>query len=186
VDEERLTDLAVACQRGDKTSFQTLVESMTRTLIAMAYRYTRDWEWARDLTQDTWIRVHDRIHDYDASRSFRSWLFAVHRNRCLDHLRKAWVRREQATQHEDIMRLRLVSGSDDPHVEIERMEFHRHLGIALDELSEIQRQVFVRVDVEQIPQRDVAEDLGMKFPTLRTTLHHARKRLAGALRTMEE
>lgn len=56
----------------------------------------------------------------------------------------------------------------------------------LRQLSESQRQVFVRVDLEGIDQKEVADALGIKFTTLRTTLHFARKRLAAILGPMEE
>ncbi|MGW8266397.1 MAG: RNA polymerase sigma factor, partial [Longimicrobiales bacterium] len=53
-------------------------------------------------------------------------------------------------------------------------------------LSETQREVFLRVDVEQGDQKEVAEALGIRFGTLRTTLHFARKKMAAALREREE
>ncbi len=178
--------LAIAHQRGDQGSFRQLVEALTRPLVAMAYRYTGDWEWSRDLTQETWVKVHRRIQEYDPARSFRAWLFAIHRNGCLDHLRRAWVRCESAPGEETLKELVGVSQTGNPHDDLERREFHGRLAMALGTLSERQRQVFVRVDLEQGDQKEVARSLGMKFTTLRATLHFARRRLATALRGMEE
>ncbi len=76
--------------------------------------------------------------------------------------------------------------SDDPEADLERREFHERLVVAMGYLSESQRQVFLRVDVEQGDQKTVAASLGIKFNTLRTTLHFARKRMAAVLREMEE
>jgi len=73
-----------------------------------------------------------------------------------------------------------------PEQDMERREFHERLMEALGHLSESQRQVFLRVDLEQGDQKAVAQDLGIKFATLRTTLHFARKRLATVLRKMEK
>lgn len=185
MDEKSLNTLAIAVQEGDEASFRTLVETLSRTLIAMAYRYTRDWEWARDLTQETWIKVHERIHRYDGRRSFTSWLYAVHRNGCLDHLRRPWVQSE-TTPGIDRIVATSGPGMDRPDEEVERRELHERIVSALGSLSEAQRQVFVQVDLEQNDQRTVAEALGMKFGTLRTTLHFARKRLAAVLREMEK
>ena len=181
-----LRALAIACRNGDQRGFETLVNTESRALIALAYRYTGDWEVARDLTQDTWLRVHERIHRWDSTKSFRAWLLAVHRNGCLDHLRRAWVRYEATPGDEAMGRLRLISGDGNPEEDLERREFHERLLAALGELSESQRQVFVRVDLEQSDQKEVAHALGIKYTTLRTTLHFARKRLATLLRCMEE
>jgi RNA polymerase sigma factor (sigma-70 family) len=184
VEERELTELAAAYQRGDEGAFEQLVEALTRPLIAMAYRYTGDWEWARDLTQETWVRVHDRIRRYDPVRSFGAWVHTIHRNACLSHLRRAWVRHE-TTPGDDALG-RAIEPAVDPLADLERREFHRRLLIAMGTLSESQRQVFVRVYLECVDQKEVAEALGIKHTTLRATLHFARKRLAAALREMEE
>ena len=186
MDEKGITALAEAFRKGDRRSFKRLVDGLSRTLIAMAYRFTGDWEWARDLTQETWLRVHERIHSYDSARPFQAWLFTVHRNMCLSHLRKAWVQREMLPGDRGMTLLEVASSAADPEEELERREFHRALLVAMDELSESQRQIFIRVDLEGNERHDVARQLGIKNGTLRATLHFARRRLAAALRSMEE
>ncbi len=185
MNDRQLSALVAAFQRGDERSFETLVEALSRSLIATAYRYTRDWEWARDLTQETWIRVYERIRDYDPRKPFRAWLFAIHRNACLDHVRRAWVRRESTAPAGSTVFHQRPSGSN-PHARVERREFHEHLLRALGGLSESQRQVFVRIDIEHGDPQEVAEEMGIKYATVRTTLHFARKRLAKALRDKKE
>jgi len=185
LDEHDLKALAVSFKKGDQRSFRVLVDSLSRTLMAMAYRYAGDWEWARDLTQDTWVKVHGRIGQWDPHRSFSAWLHAIHRNGCLDHLRRGWVRYETTPGDEVVSRL---SGAapDNPEDDLERREFHDRLAAALGHLSESQRQVFLQVDLEQGDQGTVAESLGIRAGTLRATLHFARKRLASILREMEK
>jgi RNA polymerase sigma-70 factor (ECF subfamily) len=177
--------LATAVQGGDDRSFRLLVESLSRTLVAMAYRYTRDWEWARDLTQDTWIKVHRQIDRWDSSRSFSAWLHAIHRNGCLDHLRRGWVKHE-FTPGDEVVSGMKGEAPGGPEEELERREFHDRLMSAANQLSETQRQVFLRVDLEHGDQKAVARSLGIKFGTLRATLHFARKRVATVLREMEK
>ena len=184
MEERELTALAAAFQVGDEDAFERLVEALTRPLIAIAYRYTGDWEWSRDLTQETWVRVHDRIRRYDPVRSFRAWVYAIHRNACLSHLRRAWVRHETAPGDDALGRA--IAPAADPLADLERREFHQRLLIAMGELSESQRQVFARVYLEGVDQKEVARALGIKHTTLRATLHFARKRLAAALRELEE
>lgn len=185
MDGHDLTALAIAFREGDRRSFRVLVDTLSRTLLAMAYRYTGDWEWSRDLTQETWIKVNRNILRWDPGRSFSAWLHAIHRNSCLDHLRRGWVRNETLPGNEVVAGLQGAS-RENPEDDLERREFHEGLMAAVGRLSDSQRQIFLRVDVEQQDQKEVAEALGIKFGTLRATLHHARKRLATALREMEE
>lgn len=185
LDEHQLKAWATRFRDGDQASFKKLVDGLTRTLIAMAYRYTGDWEWARDLTQETWIRVHQQIRRYDPERSFLSWLHAVHRNACLDHARRSWVRLESPVGADALERLG-GEASESPARDVELRELREQVLRATGNLSESQRQVFVRVDIEQGEQEQVARDLGIRPGTLRTTLHFARRKVAAALNALEE
>lgn len=178
--------LARAFRAGDGDSFRFLVESLSRTLIAMAYRYAKDWETARDLTQETWIRVYERIDRYDPGRPFRNWLLTVHRNGCLNYLRRAATRREVVGAELTEIHGAERSGGTHPSRRLEHTEFMQRLDDAMERLTERERTVFSLVDIEHNGQTEAARILGMNPVTLRTTLHHARKKLAGILRRMEE
>jgi RNA polymerase sigma-70 factor (ECF subfamily) len=184
VDERELKSLAIAAQRGDEAGFKTLVEGLSRTLMAMAYRYVGDWEWARDLTQETWVRVHGNLARWDPHRSFTAWLYAIHRNGCRDHLRRPWIRREVTPGDQAIHGLQ-APAPGNPETELEEREFRERVLAASEALSPAQKEVFLRVDVEQGDQQEVARAMGIRSGTLRTTLHFARKRVAAALREME-
>jgi RNA polymerase sigma-70 factor (ECF subfamily) len=172
-----MDELARAAHDGDREAFRKLVELLSRPLIAAAYRYTGDWESARDLAQETWLRVWRHLPAYEPPRSFRTWVFAIHRNVCLTDLRRRSRHPEDATADEDLARL---APSVDP-IDMDDTTFADRLRHALPALSPAQREVFVRVDLEQGDQGEVARDLGMQPTTLRTTLHFARQRLARLL-----
>jgi RNA polymerase sigma-70 factor (ECF subfamily) len=184
--DEVVNRLARAFRDGDVESYRFLVESLTRSLIAMAYRYTKNWETARDLTQETWIRVYERIDRYDPGRPFKNWLITVHRNGCLNHLRSAPVRLEVAGIELPENADPGIARSANPSHRLERAEFMQRLHRVMERLSERERTVFSLVDIEHNGQAEAAGILGMNPKTLRTTLHHARKKLAGMLRKMED
>ena len=169
-------------RRGDEEAFREIVETMTRPLAAAAWRYAQDWDTARDLCQETWIRVWETIDRYDPGRSFAAWLFTIHRNNCLSWLRRASTRREVATDRP----LRIVREHEGPDRRCERGEFVRRVLGAARTLPDRQREVFLAVDVEQRPRVEVETMLGMSEATLRTTLHNARKRVARLLGATED
>src|SRR5258707_13158080 len=51
-------------------------------------RFVRDRELARDLSQETFLRVYERLDQFDPSRRFGPWLFRIGVNLAPDHLRK--------------------------------------------------------------------------------------------------
>jgi len=184
--DELVDRLAKAFRGGDVESFRFLVESLSRPLIAMVFRYAKDWEAARDLTQETWIRVYERIDRYDPSRPFRNWLLTVHRNGCLNHLRRAHVRLEVTGVEMSENAATTAPRGADPYNRYERAEFMQRLRRAMDGLTERERTAFSLVDIEHNGQEEAAAIIGIKPVTLRTTLHNARRKLAGLLRRMEE
>lgn len=196
MNEERLTWLARQMQRDDRAAFREMVESGTRRLIAIAYRYTQDWDAAQDLTQETWIKVHAKIERFKPQRSFLPWLLRIHRNHCLSHLRRRGRERERAAEIQRALRPDGASRSPasvagvprrlpNPWENLREREFGRQLRDALRSLSPRQREVFSLVDIEQTDQQQAAGLLEMEYATLRTTLHFARRRLAQLLRRME-
>jgi RNA polymerase sigma-70 factor, ECF subfamily len=180
VNEARLESLAEACREWDEQSARELVEALTRPLIAMAWRYVRDWDEARDLTQETWMKAFARLDRYETGRSFRSWIVAIHRNGCLDHLRTGRARYESLPGDEEVQR-HAAASSDDPAERLERRELRALLLAAAERLSPRQRAVFLRVDVEGGEPKRVAGELGIEHGTLRATLHAARRRMAAAM-----
>jgi RNA polymerase sigma-70 factor (ECF subfamily) len=176
MDDARIDQRARAFRDGDLDGLRDLVEELTRPLIAMARRYVGNWESARDLTQDTWLRVHRSIGQWDPSRPFRPWVFGIHRNLCLDHLR---TRRPEVVD-ERVLEEMPASGMDPLSATLNR-EFRDRIRDALEGLSAVQKQVLTMVDLEELAPSEVATAMGMKPATVRTTLHFARRKLARLL-----
>jgi RNA polymerase sigma-70 factor, ECF subfamily len=185
MDREWVDKLAGRAARGDREAFRRLVEGEARRLLAVAYRYCGDWDTAADLCQDTWLRVHASFDDYDPARPFRPWLNTLHRRICLQHLRRASVRRERATPAEILDGLAQPDPSPDPLTRLAADDLMAHVRRGLAALPERQQEVLAAVDLEQDDPAGTAARLGMSWTTLRTTLHFARKRLAESLRRLE-
>jgi len=167
--------------RPARDRFAALVSKYARPMLAMAYRYTFDWESSRDLCQDTWLRVFDKIKLYDGRVPFERWLFAVHRNLCLSFLRKR-KRRGETPLHQETFE----SGEKGPERMAELAQARERILEAASCLPERQRTIFALIDLEQMTMEEAAALLGIKPVSVRTNLHHARKRIAGILRGSEE
>ena len=164
---------------GDK--FAELVSSYARPLLAMAYRYTYDWESAKDVCQDTWLRVYEKISMYDGRVPFERWLFAVHRNICMSFLRKRKRRGEMTFDPESY-----ISKGTAPDKDVELAQTRKRILDAASRLPDRQGTVFAMIDLEQMTIDEAAKILGIKPVSIRTNLYHARKRIAGILRGSEE
>src|SRR5262245_20082193 len=79
----------VECAReGDDRAFAALVTRYERKLVRVLTRLVRDEELARDLAQETFWKVYNRLDRFDTARRFGPWLFRVGVNLGLDQLRR--------------------------------------------------------------------------------------------------
>ena len=73
---------------GDLEALTALVERYQNRLYRYLLRLVKQPSVAEDLFQQTWLRVMERISNYDPERNFEAWLFSVAHNLTIDHLRR--------------------------------------------------------------------------------------------------
>src|SRR5438270_7671336 len=88
VEEAGDARLVEQARDGDDRAFATLVSRYERALIRVLTRLVRDEELARDLAQETFWKVYNRLDRFDTSRRFGPWLFRIGVNLTLDGLRR--------------------------------------------------------------------------------------------------
>ncbi len=85
--DERQT-LAAGLRRRDPDLLDRIIEQYQQRLYRYLLFLTGDPALAEDLFQETWIRVLERGHQYNAKSKFESWLFAIARNLVIDVSRR--------------------------------------------------------------------------------------------------
>jgi RNA polymerase sigma-70 factor, ECF subfamily len=80
-------ELARQCQAGSLEAFEELVHRYERRVFGFIANTCRSHSDASEITQDTFVRAFQAIHQFDPGRAFRPWLFTIARRKCLDHRR---------------------------------------------------------------------------------------------------
>ncbi|AMV40724.1 RNA polymerase sigma factor [Planctomyces sp. SH-PL62] len=176
-DEGNLNDawLVERTRRGDHAAFGVLVRRYERKLIRVLARLVRDPEIARDLAQETFWRVFNRLDRFDTGRRFGPWLFRVGVNLGLDHLRRG--RGEPPPTSID--RARGDDGAPfelpDPDPRI-RAEVAQEVQFILAQLPVSYRTILVLRDLEGFSSSEVAAIVGRREATIRWRLSKAREK----------
>ena len=76
---------------GNEQAFKTLVERYLKQIYSFTYRMTGTAGDAEDATQETFVKVWQKISRYKMTNTFKSWVFAIARNTAIDRLRKKKV-----------------------------------------------------------------------------------------------
>ncbi len=78
-------ELAVRAREGSRVSFDELVARYRPRLVAFLARRLADPADAEDVAQETFLRAYDRLAQFDPSRPFATWLFAIGKNVAANH-----------------------------------------------------------------------------------------------------
>jgi RNA polymerase sigma-70 factor (ECF subfamily) len=158
---------------GDDRAFATLVGRYERALIRVLARLVRDEELARDLAQETFWRVYNRLDRFDTSRRFGPWLFRVGVNLALDGLRRQ-APPPTASIHaaSGDGRQAFELADPDPRVREELAQEVRHV---LDRMPAAYRVILVLKDLEGFSTAEVASIVKRREATVRWRLAKARE-----------
>jgi RNA polymerase sigma-70 factor (ECF subfamily) len=160
-------------RRGDHGAFEVLVRRYEGRLMSVLLRFVQDRELTRDLAQETFLRVYERLDQFDPSRRFGPWLFRIGVNLTLDYLRKR-KRRVWPSLFSDS---RMEKGPDpavaDPR---EALDLEQEVRKVLEGIPEKYRTVLILRDLENFSSSEIAAILHRKEATIRWRLAEARMR----------
>ncbi len=163
--------LVERARSGDEDAFAELVRRYERRVIKTLYQVVGNLEVARDLAQETFLRVYRSLDQFDTSRRFGPWLFRVAVNLATD-----WMRRgrhlsvmNQATQRGLEPRPAVTRPEADQRALIQEV---RHV---LMMLPENYRIVLVLRELQGLSTAEIAAITGRKEATIRWRLGQARQ-----------
>ena len=173
-------------RRGDLDALSALLTRYQNRLYRYLLRLVRDPAEAEDLFQQTWVRVAEKIRQFDAKRNFEAWLFTVARNIAFDHLRR--IRPESLDEPiegapGESAATRLPSHERPVLDGIVERERTTRLAQALELLSVTHREVLTLRFEEEMKLEEISEVIDIPLSTVKTRLRRALDRLR---QTLEE
>jgi RNA polymerase sigma-70 factor (ECF subfamily) len=173
------TALVVRMQRRDPQALAELYDRYGRVTYSLILRVVRDTGIAEDLVQETFLRVWNRVHGFDAQKgSIGPWLLAVARNRAIDYLRSAGGKERGALELDETSHPALYC---DMEKDILTSDKARRVKTAIEKLSPNQRQVIELAYFEGLSQTEMADRMGQPLGTVKTWVRTALKNLRDEL-----
>lgn len=170
IGDARLVDRA---KDGDDGAFAALVVRYERALIRVLTRLVHDEELARDLAQETFWRVYNRLDRFDAARRFGPWLYRVGVNLGLDQLRRNGPPPASSIDRSSAEGRRAYDLTDpDPRIQD---ELAQEVRFVLERLPATYRAILVLKDLEGFSTTEIAVVVGRREATIRWRLAKARE-----------
>jgi RNA polymerase sigma-70 factor (ECF subfamily) len=146
-----------------ETAFETLFRQHQRAVYGWILRIVRNPATAEDLTVETFWRIHRAHARFDPSRGFEGWARRIATNAALDWLR---TRRTECELPVDLAAAAIA----DPAI---TEEIRRKTALAFERLPPKLRIAAVLAVVEELPQKDVAEALGISVAAVKLRVFRA-------------
>jgi len=187
-ERERDAKLLGRLRSGDDTAFLELVQVNTAPMLAVARRFMRNEDDARDAVQDAFLSAFRALDKFAGEALLSTWLHRITVNACLMKLRTR--RRHPEESIEELLPGFLEDGRRATPSEpwdggadalLETEESRQLVGTAIARLPEKYRTVLILRDIEDYDTEQTAEALGLTVPAVKTRLHRARQALKSML-----
>ncbi len=171
--------LVERCREGDRAAFTELVVRYQRPLYNAAFWIVRKAEDANDITQIVFLKVAERLDDYDPRYRFFSWIYRIAVNESLNLLRSNG--REEALDDEiDIP----GPESANPESQLGEAQRSRRLRHALMSMTTNDRMVLTLRHFGELSYEEIAQVLDLDQKTVKSRLFEARQRLRDLLKDL--
>lgn len=167
--------LIEAFQQGDEFAFVSLYNQHKAGVYGFVYKMLLDRQAAQDVTQDAFVRVYEHRDRLVATRAFKSWLYTIARNRCLNYLRKHG--RVDPLPDADAL-----PGLRSPSADLERSDAIRFVNHVLARLSPDYREVLILREYQNLSYEDIAAVTRSTVSAVKSRLFKARRKMAALYR----
>jgi len=179
-----LAELLELCRKGDGLAWEALVRRFQSRIYGLAFHYVRDREEARDLAQEVFVRIYQRLDTYREDDAFLPWMLRVARNVCIDHLRRMKVRTPAHGVPVDEAP-ELVDPGPTPQAAWEADARKQLVHRALQYLTETSREMILLKEIEGLRLDEIASMLDLPLGTVKSRSNRARIELARAVLSLQ-
>lgn len=177
---------AIAClQQGDISGLEALVHRHQTQALRAAHLITRDRAMAEDIVQAAFLRIYERIDQFDNTRPFGPWFLRIVIN---DAMKAVAFRKRHVSLNEPLDQASYDQSSlataveGDPYEVLAHVETQQAVRQALNQLSPLQRAVVVQRYYLEMSEAEQVDELGCAAGTIKWRLYAARERLRSLLR----
>lgn len=170
------TEIIQACITRDQNAFRMLVDNYADFAFSVAFRIMNDEDESKDIVQESFISVWNKIEGFNPRNNFSNWLYRIIVNRCYDALRK---KKRNPLVHPDDNNWNIPGVFSDSNADtrLDNEEIGKMIRRLTNQLSRKQKIVFVLSELEGLSREDISEITGMTRTSIKSNLFHARQKM---------
>ena len=185
------SEIIAQVKAGDSRAFCELVERYKEKALSVAYSFCANYEDAKDLSQEAFIKAFKSIKRFRTQSKFYTWFYRILVNICKDYLRRRksskfiklsvkFKLKDGLVKPEDIFES-VASGNPNSRQQLLDKELEAHLTKAISSLPEKQGIVFTLKNIHGLTLAEIAEITNSALGTVKANLFKATMNLQAKL-----
>jgi RNA polymerase sigma-70 factor (ECF subfamily) len=177
-----LTAVIAQARAGSSEAWGELYRQYGAAIFRFCRRALPTKEDAEDATTEIFVKVKEKLSQYDPTRPFTAWLYKVAANHCWDILRRRRIRQDLETG--DLENLPLEHPDPGQLEMVLSQSTSKQVRAALDQLPSRARMALVLRYYSDMSYDEIADSIGVRRPFVGVLLLRARHQLRDTLARM--
>ncbi len=169
--------------QGEKEKYRLLMEKYQPLIFRTCLGFVHNKDDSDDLTQEVFVQAYQSLSSFKGEAAFSTWLYRIAVNASLNRMRKS--KKKSILQYfksipgaeKEIQDQFVNEAPENPEEILISKEYSDWLRIALDSLPENQRTAIVLSKYDDLPQKEIAEIMGITEGAVEALLQRAKKNL---------
>lgn len=147
-------------------NFETIYKTYWQKVFRLCMGYANDTDSAKDLAQETFIKVWKQLPKFRNESSIGTWIFKIASNTCLRQIQK----------DNKMPKSELPLEIKDEISETDLEKNIQFLYQCISELQEVER-IIISLELEDMNQKEIAEIVGLSEGNVRVKIHRIKEKL---------
>lgn len=173
-------------KQGQQQALRPLYERYGKKVYALSYRLSSDAEVAEDITQEVFVQVWQKIHNFKGESKFSTWLYSVTSHVAINHMRKqkrwwqSWFVKSDESMATEIIE-NVPTSDEQSDFTLSRSGLDKHIAA----LPQQARIVFVLFAIQGWRHEEISKELNIAIGSSKAQYHRAKQLLQMSLHQEE-
>ncbi|MGK0329894.1 MAG: RNA polymerase sigma-70 factor (ECF subfamily) [Paraglaciecola sp.] len=147
-------------------NFETIYKTYWQKVFRLCMGYANDTDAAKDLAQETFIKVWKQLPKFRNESSIGTWIFRIASNTCLRQIQK------ESKLPKSELPLEIQDEISETNIEKDIQFLYQ----CISELKEVER-IIISLELEDMNQKEIAEIVGLSEGNVRVKIHRIKEKL---------
>jgi RNA polymerase sigma factor (sigma-70 family) len=187
LNSDKLYEVISGCKQNDRHSQKLLFELYAKKMMGVCLRYSPNYETARDMVQDGFVKIFTKINSFKGDSSIETWMTRICINTCLSNLNKAENKNQFYDINDPVIQQKTELNPDNEEVfedSIRSLPVEKILDY-MNQLPDKYRLVINMYSVDGLSHQQISDELNIQIGSSKSRLSRARALLIEIIKEKE-